>query len=233
MKLRFKPWVKIPSWWLTDGKTLVGFLGGSDSTGSRGEKIAALQIYISIAILCVEELDENSQRVLTCTPSYDLLQSLTSLSRPMISSGIELLKKLNLIGTEFVGRKVRYTLTGYEYGKGWCKLPARALVTKVYDQYKIMAFRNMTKRSIIEFYALKLFLYCLAVRDNDTLFANPGYITIADKTAIPKSSIKKTTLWLVGAELFSDVKRANKRDSEISNVNQYYVVGCTDLLNRS
>jgi DNA-binding transcriptional ArsR family regulator len=231
-------WKRIPSARFIDDSVLCELQGGKSGVcGHRnvGAKISALMLYIAIG-LCAEEEEVDGGRVLRASPTYDELQNLTGLSRPLISTALSVLDELKLIEKEPQGRGASYQLTGYDYSKGWCKVPFRALSKKVNGSVQIEPFSHFTKRGVMELYALKLFLYLLAIRDNATSESRVSYELISERTAIPRKFIRKTGTFLISSGLLSNIKRSSHQDGGDSDheggANQYYVTGFNDLLVR-
>jgi len=229
-------WKRIPSARFIDDSVLCELRGGKAGVcGHRtvGAKISALMLYIAIGLCAEEEEVDGGERVLRASPTYDELQNLTGLSRPLIATALSVLDELKLIEREPQGRGASYQLTGYDPNKGWCKVPFRALSKKVNGSVQIEPFSHFHKRGLIELYALKLFLYLLAIRDNVTSESRVSYELIEERTAIPRKFIRKTGTFLISSGLLSNIKRSSGGDSgHEGGANQYYVTGFNDLLVR-
>ncbi len=235
---KIKSWVRIPSWWLVPTKDngnplLTEIKADNDLYGSLGCKIAALLIYISIAILAEEEEDKDGNiRCLRAEVTYDTLQNMTNLSRPLLSKGLQSLEELELVRINKNGRSSSYLLNGYDHGRGWCKLPAKALVKQIGSTgfYAIEPFKHFTKRSVYELYALKIFLYLLAVRGNDDNYSDPKIETIGKRTGITANRIKRTNSFLLTSGLLYEIQKS--QEGKKNSPNRYLVSGYNDLTQR-
>lgn len=232
-------WKKIPSARFIDGSVLCELQGGRSGVCSHrnvGAKISALMLYIALGLCAEDEEVDGKGRFLRASPTYDELQNLTGLSRPLISTALSVLDELQLIEREPQGRGASYLLTGYDYTKGWCKVPFRAISKKVDGRVQIEPFSHFNKRGLIELYALKLFLYLLAIRGNETSESKVSYELISERTAIPRKAIRKTGSFLLNSGLLSNIKRSSYQDGGDSDheggANKYYVTGFNDLLVR-
>ncbi|WP_323996645.1 winged helix-turn-helix domain-containing protein [Aeromonas hydrophila] len=237
MKITY--WKRIPSTRFVDDSVLRELHGGRGGVcGHRnvGAKISALMLYIALGLCAEEEEDDGGGRVLRASPTYDELQELSGLSRPLISTALSVLDELKLIEREPQGRGVSYVLTGYSPARGWCKVPFRAISKKVNGSVQIEPFRHFKKRGLMELYALKLFLYLLAIRDNETSESKVSYELISERTAIPRSAIRKTGSFLLSSGLLSNIYQSSYQNSDGSEgdggSNKYCVTGFKDLLVR-
>jgi len=234
--MRITTWKRLPSdRILMDDSILHELPARPDKHGNVGAKISALMLYIAIG-LCAEEEEGDSSRFLRASPTYDELQNLTGLSRPLISTALGVLEGLQLIEREQKGRSVVYQLTGYNYGKGWCKVPCRALSKRVGERVQIEPFLHFSKRARMELHALKMFLYLLAIRDNNSAESEVSFDTISKRTGIPRKDIRKAGSFLLSSGLLSNIKRSGYQDSSESEheggANKYYATGFKDLLIR-
>lgn len=234
--MRAWKWVRIPSGWILDNSLLPSIIGRADSNGSVGVKIGALMTYIAIAMTAVEEesFAIGSSRIhLRSVSTYDELQRLTGLSRPLLSKSLLILEQLLLVSREASGRGTCYTITGFKREGGWCKIPVQALIEKTGSGPRIQAFTHFTKRGLVELYALKLFLYLLATRNNERSLSNVSFESISNRTGIPRKAIRKTGSFLLNVGLLSEIQKRRSDDSVENNANCYYVTGHKDLLSRS
>jgi DNA-binding transcriptional ArsR family regulator len=235
--MRITTWKRLPSdRILIDDSILHELPARSDKHGNVGAKISALMLYIAIGLCAEEEEEGESSRFLRASPTYDELQNLTGLSRPLISTALSVLEGLQLIERKQKGRSVVYQLTGYNYGKGWCKVPCRALSKRVGERVQIEPFLHFSKRARVELHALKMFLYLLAIRNNNSAESEVSYDTIAKRTGIPRKDIRKAGTFLFSSGLLSNIKKSGYQDSGESEheggANKYYVTGFKDLLIR-
>lgn len=208
------PWVKMNSRWILDGR-LADLKWIDDSFGKPSDKLAALQMYIAISMFST--LGE-------ATLTYNRLAELTGLSRALISRGTKVLRLLELISLERVGRNNKYTIF-YEKNGGWCKLPARPLMMK---SNFIKAFSEIKLRNKSELHAIKLFLYFAAVRDNRTLYTMASFEKINKATAIPEKDITKARSLLVVWGMLVQVD--TEKSGTINEPNKYYLAGYRHLV---
>ena len=154
---------------------------------------------------------------------------LTALSRSSISSGIDILVGLGVLSVDKDGRKNIYRFPGFDGSKDWCKIPYRALLSR--DGKRIEAFHKLKLRSKIELYALKMFIYLCAVRDNHNHYASASFERINLQTSIPEADIPRTHAYLSGIGLIALVEK--RRDGfggmKKNPPNAYFVTGHSDF----
>jgi len=214
--MNIKPWVKINNKWILDGG-LADLKWVNDSTGKASDKLAALIIYIALAMFSTSGIT---------TLTYNRLSELTGLSRDLISRGTKVLLFLKLITLERVGRNNKYTII-YEKSGGWCKLPARPLMMKT-DFIK--AFSEIKLRSKSELHAIKLFLYFAAVRSNTQKYTMASFKKINIATSIPEKDITKARSLLVVWGILVQVDTEKKSNGLVNEPNKYYLAGYSNLV---
>ena len=229
--MRVMRWRKVPSAWMVDAGIFPKLIGGKDELGTLGAKICALMVYIALAMSSEEE-ELGASRILSSSMTYDEIQSLTGLSRPSITKGINVLESIGLIKQQISGRSANYIFCGYDFSQGWCKLPVKALIEKSSSGLKIKPFFHFTKRGLIELHALKLYLYLLAIRGNNNLHSAVSYEKIAEQTAIPRKNIRKAGSYLLSCGLLSDIRKPQGSGDYESNANMYFSSGSADLYSR-
>lgn len=183
---------------------------------------AALMIYVAL-LFTMEELGReallgHSLTKPVVTASYDDLHLATGLSRSLISQGLSRLVELELIQLSGSHQKRRYELS-WSIG-GWFKLPCHAIVAAGV----ILPFKNFTLRSKHELYALKIYLYLAARRDNSKTYTLSSYETIADCTKVPERHIRKALVVLSLAGLLTDISRDHD-DDRVYGPNKYFLSG--------
>lgn len=228
--MKIMRWKRVPSLWMVESEVFSKLIGGSDQFGNVGAKISALMVYIALGMSSDED-ESGSHRILFSSLTYDDIQVLTGLSRPSITKGIGVLEALGLIEQTINGRSASYKFCGYNFTRGWCKIPVKSLIEKTYNELKIKPFYHFSKRSLVELYALKLYLYLLAIRGNDNPYSAVSYEKISEQTAIPRKNIRKAGSYLLSCGLLSDIRKPQGDDFE-SNANMYFATGCTDLYSR-
>ena len=233
--MRRVPWVRMPSSWiLQDG--LRTFLWKEDSLGKPALKIAALRCYIVIAMhleLRYKESENDPFGGLVeehvAIISYTKLSEMAGISRASLSGGLHVLEQNGVITRELEGRNNVYRVTGFYGNNGWCKLPCRALLSS--DLRTLKPFQDRPLRSKKELYALKMYLYLCAVRDNRTLPVVASYEKINAATSIPEREIPGAWAYLIGIGLLSHVsKKEPDVAGKIRHANEYYLMGYRDLV---
>jgi len=210
------PWVKINDKWILDGG-LKDLKWNNDSMGKASDKLAALILYITLAIFST-----SGSIMLT----YNKLSELTGLSRDLISRGIKVLLKLKLITLKRVGRKNEYTIIYEDFG-GWCKLPAKPLMMKT-DFIK--SFSEIKLRHKSELHAIKLFLYFAAIRNNSREYSMVSFEKITEATSIPERDITKARSLLVVWGILTQVDTEKKSNGIVNEPNKYYLAGHSSLV---
>lgn len=168
-----KPWVKMPTGWIADGRLreLVWDQHGSART-------SALMLLITAAHFA----DEMGRVKLT----YAHLHALTGISRTLISRGLGILNAMGLLIPDPDERSVFRVMN---YGQTpWGKLPAKGLYIQ---GGQIGLFAHFHLRHPAELWALKLYLLLIALRQNETNLARISYKTIALRAKMSEPSIKK------------------------------------------
>lgn len=228
-----KPWAKFPSKFVLDGK-LKALLWTNDGVGKPSHKVAALKLYVALSMKA-EKHEFFSHYIDAYIPrysaqvTYDELMELTALSRSSIASGIDVLVSLELLDVDKDGRKNIYTFPDFDGSKDWCKIPCRALLSR--DGKRIEAFHKLKLRSKIELYALKMFIYLCAVRDNHSHHASASFEKINSQTSIPEADIPRTHSYLSGIGLIALVEKRRDGFGEMKKnpPNAYFVIGHNDF----
>lgn len=221
----------MPSSWIRGG-VLKQLKWSNDEVGTPAAKVAALQLYYTIAMtLEPVELPEGFGTGgvhYVSSATFNRFRSLTGLSRASISAGLELLVQLALIKRYREGKKCFYGISGYvPGGGGWCKVPVRKIVGPCGE---VKPFHQFSLRKKVELYAMKFYLYICAVRDNNTEGTYTSFETINRMTGIPEKDIPSTYSFLIGIGLISRVEKGDDNSIEpAKRANTYYVTGSRDL----
>ncbi|WP_241178471.1 helix-turn-helix domain-containing protein [Enterobacter asburiae] len=109
-------WFKMPSTWMRN-EGLREFKWSNDQLGAPAAKIAALQIYYSIAMSLefVEMRGAYDMKInrYVSTATFNRFRALTGLSRALITAGVEVLERAGLIKRYREGKRCFYEIVGY------------------------------------------------------------------------------------------------------------------------
>ncbi|MCW3171415.1 helix-turn-helix domain-containing protein [Shewanella subflava] len=209
-------------------------------------EIAALKIYICICLysdrkMITIPLTEYNHKLglrpmrerefIGSHLTYDQLSDYCSLSRVLVSRGIQKLISSGLIKKEGSRKKIIYEINNLK-SAGWCKLPCRGLVG---TDGVIFSFKGLKNRYQSERDALKIFLYLLSIRSNSEskVTVSRGKISIA--TGISVYEIDSSIGVLRAVELLEDVKSlgflmsSSNRQQESDRYASYLVKGAMSL----
>lgn len=169
-------WAKIPSVWIQKG-------GLKEFTAHRDivDKISAIKLFI---IFCIK-MEHGKDGRFTCSLTYEQLTEIASLSRSSVRKGLIFLDSKNIIYSEGVRNKV-YIINNVGLS-GWCKIPIKALMKNADE---IEPFKILFNRYGHELNALKLYLYLLAIRDNDSAFSEVSIGKITTRTGISAKEVR-------------------------------------------
>lgn len=220
-------WHRLPSDVILEA--LPGLLWKPSNRLSAASGTAALMLLVALHFMgeeVHEEVETFSGPFITrriAAASYDDLHAATGLSRKLISQGLQRLQELNLVTPTGSHQKRRYRLT-WSNG-GWFKLPCQAIVRSGV----ILPFQNLTLRSPHELYALKIYLYLAARRDNHKAFSLASYETIAASTKVSERHIRKALLTLTLCGLMVNINRSREDGDKVYGPNMYYLAGYHQL----
>ncbi|MGY8573480.1 hypothetical protein L0936_19390 [Paracidovorax citrulli] len=177
-----------------------------DAELSPASSTVALMLYVVLHFMAEDVLEEGplgqelTSRV--AAASYDdLIYAIGGKSRSLVSQGLARLEQIQLIERVGSHQKRRYRLACSR--PGWFKLPCQAIVrTGV-----ILPFANLTLRSRYELYALKVYLYLAARRDNYKTYTMASYEKISEATGVPERYMRKTLVTLNLCGLLADIRR--------------------------
>lgn len=226
-----KLWARMPTDWIhKDG--LREFKWSSKAkSGSNAHKIAALQLYVAIAMtgdhLALPDKEDSVTIRYASDATYNKLQLMTGLSRASVAGGLALLNEQGIIETVKEGRKNYYIPAEYNGKSGWCKVPFRRVVNEL---GQIVPFQAFKLRRKAELHALKLYLYLCYARPNQSGSTQASYEKINKATAIPEKAIPAAYTVLAGCGLLSHIDKAVEDEESNKNAaNAYYLIGYRDL----
>ena len=188
-------WKKMPSLWI--GQKISIF-----QEFETAHAIAALKIYISFCLLCKERDDG----IRTVALTYTQICKVASLSRSLVSEGLQILYMEGLItNLSLTPRKKLYTVDVDGVLKdGWAKLPFSGIVS---NDGTITAFQSMHNRYHFELVALQLYLYLLYARDNKNEFTLARKSTITEKLKCKTAELNKAITYLIHIGLLRSIKQ--------------------------
>jgi hypothetical protein len=216
-----KQWIKIPTKWVID--TDKAILKKMKWVGiNKAHNTAALMVYIAIAHSINDIPARGRENIGEAILSYTELVDITSLSRALVVGAINVLINENLITKSTSGKVNRYAIVGYEEMYGWGKLPAKKLYGSGLE--KITAFKNFHLRKKVELDAMKIYFLALALRNNQTNYAQMTYEKITEYTGIHRNDISSATSFLVASELIR-INQIESKNNENQFINIYRLVG--------
>lgn len=229
-----RPWVQMPSDWIRLERKLENF-NWKNQDGQKSTALAALELYICICFFStrqdVAEDESDSAYELVTDLSYSEFSELTGMSRALVSKGLQKLSAENMIKIRANGKKSNsYAIVDFDSHRGWCKLPARALISESNKQMKIVFSHRFTRRSKYELYAVKMFLLLAAHRDNSSLAAMSTFDTITEDAGIPRSEIKRAQTLMLTTDLLEKIDFDREDRSHQKAANQYYLKGYQGFL---
>jgi hypothetical protein len=205
-----KEWVRLPSKWINDhGLTSLPWKNG----GGGSDNIAAL---MALTVIAHHADDETGVARVT----YDQFCDATGLSRAKVSSGLDVLTKLEVIEREPEDARSTFKLANYNLSGGWAKLPLKSM----YAFGTIAAFKEFRLRRVAELDALKLFFLLIAMRNNKANLALIGYDRIELYTGILRTRIKTAISFLASLSLIY-VEHVPSQESPHGIANAYRIVG--------
>ncbi|MBY6188455.1 hypothetical protein KUV89_17705 [Marinobacter hydrocarbonoclasticus] len=237
-------WARMPTTRLKDGK-LASLFSANNNIATN---IAALKVYICLCLFSEVEkveiiVDKNLFGIslpieklrLTTSLTYEQLCERCSLSRALVSAALKKLSKMELILIGGTTRKKKYIINA-EVRVGWCKLPKKALLG---EGRKITAFQCFSNRSRRELDALKLFIYLLSIRPNDSEFIEVTKGIISERTGISLRNVDQAVNFLQSAELLDLVEVAGTSyknsnfHSDAGIVKRFFIIKHYLLVNRA
>ncbi len=186
---------------------------------------ASLMLFVALNFMASTSRDEQGQFHAIAAGTYLDLGEATSLSRALISAGLQRLQALGLITPQGSHQKRRYRIV-WPPEHRFFKLPCQA-ITK---GNVIEPFKHFTLRSKHELHALKLYLYLASIRTNNLPYSMASYETIFRQTRIPERDVRRAISVLIGAELLESVDRKHSHMRGVNEPTKYYLKGCATLI---
>lgn len=220
-----KGWSKMPTEWVTNG-VIKEFKREDGATGP-----ASLMLFFTLCHHADVFSPTDSGPFSVAQITYTKLAELTSVSRKLVSSGLDKLETLDMIrriGSNHFGA---YHLNGLETGKRWAKLPGRALLSP--GKTTFSPFECFSLRNKHELNAMKIYLYYAAVRDAMTPYSEVSFETIYNKTGVAERHIPAANALLVASGLLIRIGREMRDDVKQYEANKYYMAGYQAFYNGS
>ena len=207
--MELKPWVKIPSGWIEQGRlSKLQWKAGGDGS----DRTAALMSLVALA-------HATDQETGLARVTYDSMCGVTGLSRSKLSNGLEVLERMHIIERAPKGRST-YQLAKYNAQFGWAKLPFKSM----YSGGRIAAFGEFRLRRPSELDALKLFFLFIARRDRKMNVANISYDKISEYSGVSRTKIKSAISLLAALSLVY-TEQVPSSKNEYGMANAYRIVG--------
>ncbi len=179
-------WTRLPSNWIEQG----GLKYLRWEKGQGGDNIAAL-----MALMVIAHHSDADTGIASVT--YDVMCKATSLSRPKLANGLDILDDVKIIDRAPQGRST-FRLCNFSREGGWAMLPAKRLYSA---SGKINAFVDFRLRSQTELNALKLYFLFVARRGRDTNLANISFDKITEYAGVDRTQIKAAISLLASSSL--------------------------------
>lgn len=162
---------QVPAWWTRQDHSLQPFKGGKSS----GTSIAALKVVLGICSLC------EMGGFHAANATYQKIQNITGLSRPMISKGIKFLEDMRIIEVNRRGYISEYKFLSSEQDKGFFKVPC----SKMYSN-----LQEIPNRGEAALAALKIYIYLLSRRSKGKSIVGVTYDSIRKGTGIAQRRVR-------------------------------------------
>ncbi len=215
---------KCPTAWIIQRRGLRAF-----HVPEVGACISALKVYLAVVLRANFYPTNDYPRAGTAVLSYSQFAELLDLSRAMIARGVSKLEAEKLIEVDRSLNTNLYSLTDFENGDGWGKLPKRHLFSG--PGFGIRKLTQFSMRHRAHLNALKLYLLFIAFRDSKANAAKIAYDTIGEYTGIPKNHIHPAISVLIDLSLI-DVDRSPPNSEKVNQSNLYYIRGLTTRFRR-
>lgn len=166
---------KLPNWWVhEDFLRLKEFIGG----GQVGESVASLKVLLALTT----DVDYRSSK---SKATYDYIEEVSGVSRPMIKKALLRLSYLGIIeiNDDPENKKTKiYYLVELQAGKNWSKLPRDRVKSRL---------KGIPGRGKASLSALKIYITLLAFRTNGTRRAKATHETLRRYTGLQGTDIKR------------------------------------------
>ncbi len=209
MDFRFN---RLPTWWVNGFDSILK--NEFTSHGKYlGRNISALKCYLAIISKVIFETGISEI-------SYSEIEDIGGISRPMIKKGLDHLVNCKLISISKIEKTNKYHVnlkgncrlsindTVDEYDK-WAKLP-RYIIQK--------NLKHLSSRGEISLLSLKIYIYLLSIRNNQSNEVSATYTKITDSLGIQRAKIKKSLSNLVVLELISITQSESNGDFRGHNI---------------
>lgn len=195
---------KLPTGWTRSANCDLSSFKAADQTGAS---IAALKCLLAVSLL----MDFHSHAAVV---SYNDFETLTGLSRPMISKGIRILEEKEILSIE-TAHTHRYTVNEVE-DKHWAKIPFDLLSLRL---------RDLGNRGAVRLAALKIYVLLVARRNNNYDWTALTYEQICSHTGVRRGDVRAAlselySLGLLHADMI-------QRDDKKPPFKAYFIRGLT------
>lgn len=180
----------LPTGWIQERAGLNAFKWDARANRDNGGQISALMLLVVIA-------HHTNKETGLARISYQVMADIVGISRDLISRGLNILEKQEIIyrGDKILRGSIK--LNNATDLSGWGKLPASGL----YKNGRITAFDTFKLRNPVELEALKLYFLIVAFRDNKTNRAYISYTKIREHSGIPQNRIRPAISMLAANSL--------------------------------
>jgi hypothetical protein len=179
-----KLWSSFPRWWV--GERLRNFHGGK----TAGASMSALRVYLGIALV-----SDYSTRI--GTPSWDDLETLTGLSRPMVRNGLHAAEAAGLIAIDSSGYRHSYRLSEVPTSKDFVKVPTALLR---------QALPKMPTRGAHALDCLKIYIVLLRLLPRRSFHVAIGHKKLVEWTGVKANRLRAGIDVLINHRLVHVVK---------------------------
>lgn len=225
--IRMRAWHAVPSRETVDA--LKKLQWATDGELSPGSNTVALMLFVALHFsaqdLPESEPNRHSERLVASASYEDLARAVGGVSRKLVSQGLTRLERLGLIVRGGSSQKRHYLLAK---PRQWFKLPCSAIVR----DGCIQPFKAMSLRDRQSLYAMKIYLYLAARRDNASPYSKASYEKICEATGVQGRHIRSALNVLVVSGLLAYVKHGREQGGEAEfGPNLYYLKGHGQLVN--
>lgn len=200
-------WNKLPTWWVKEEFSgLKNFKAGRDT----GNNVASLKCLLA---LCSDNVFKRDKPLIAST-TYDYLESVAGVSRPMIKKALLKLEKERIIKIEPDELNLKTKIYVFkEFGEGWAKVPR----LRIYNNLKHIPTRGKAPLS-----ALKIYIVLLTFRNNGTRRTTIGHEKLREYTGLQATDIR-TGLDILINHGFIHI---NQQEDRTGNI--YELIGITE-----
>lgn len=193
-------WASFPRW---AAEELTAFVAGSNA----GAHMAAIRIYLALAL-------ESDFTTRVAAVSWTALQSITGLSRPMITRGIETAEEAGVIEVDRSSGTHSYRLLRRGDEIAFTKIPAAQLRS---------ALPHLPTRGFHALDALKVYVALLTVRARDSDKASIGHKKLATRSGVQPRRVRAAIDVLINHRLIHVMR---EESTEVGHpYNEYLLLG--------